>query len=233
MTLEDLDVKWIVRRLPKTVREYLESNSDVFVAGGFIRACISHEPVSDLDLFTTNAARAGVVAGMLTPEGQKPFQTANAITFMLGAVPVQLIHRWSFATPYECVQSFDFTIARAAIWFGDGWQSTCDPRFYADLAAKRLVYCRPVRNEDAGGSLLRVLKFYQKGYRIPLSSMGDVISRLMSGVIPEKLETMVGDTQEEKLSRVLCGLLKEVDPNAIEWAYINDRGAHDDGTGGA
>lgn len=53
-------------------------------------------------------------------------------------------------------------------------------RFYPDLAAKRLTYCAPKRIEEAGGSLLRVLKFYRRGYIIPLDSLAAVIARLTS-----------------------------------------------------
>ena len=89
----------------------------------------------------------------------------------------------------------------------DKWCSACDPRFYADLAAKRLVYRSPERNEDAGGSMLRVLKFYQRGYRIPLDSLGAVIARLIQGVKDPIL------LNEPKLARTLSGLLREVDPD--------------------
>ena len=34
--------------------------------------------------------------------------------------------------------------------------------FYPDLAARRLVYTAPVRDEEAGGSLLRVRKFIER-----------------------------------------------------------------------
>ena len=50
---------------------------------------------------------------------------------------------------------------------GGEYVGLCNIRFYPDLAARRLVYTSPLRNEDAGGSILRVLKFYQRGYRIP------------------------------------------------------------------
>ena len=76
------------------------------------------------------------------------------------------------------------------------------------MAAKRLVYLSPVRSEDAGGSILRVLKFYKRGYNIPLDSLAAVIGRLNSGV--DHRATHGDPAQYEK---VILGLLREVDPN--------------------
>jgi len=128
---------------------------------------------------------------------------------------VQVIHRWTYDVAEDLVQSFDFTIAKAAVWFDPvvGWNSMCDETFYPDLAAKRLTYTSPQRNEDAGGSMLRVLKYYQRGYRIPLDSLGAVIARLMSGVEFDKIREGREETQEKQLAKVVTGLLREVDPN--------------------
>jgi hypothetical protein len=105
------------------------------------------------------------------------------------------------------ITSFDFTIASAAIWFHDKkWQSMCHERFYGDLSAKRLVYMSPVREEEAGGSMLRILKFYQRGYRIPLDSLAKVMTRVFKAV--ERPDALT----EEKLAWVVHGLLREVDP---------------------
>jgi hypothetical protein len=70
---------------------------------------------------------------------------------------------------------------------------------------------RPNELSLAGGSILRVLKFYQRGYRIPLDSLGAVIARLMK---PVDFDKIIGRTdQEDQLAKVLTGLLREVDPN--------------------
>jgi hypothetical protein len=98
-----------------------------------------------------------------------------------------------------------------------GWRSVSDSRFYSDLAAKRLVYTMPQRNEDAGGSMLRVLKYYQRGYRIPIDSLGSVMARLMMGVryraIEENDEKRWHEPLEIKLGEEITRLLREVDPD--------------------
>jgi hypothetical protein len=130
------------------------------------------------------------------------------------------------------MESFDFTIAMAGFWWNPTgeeetyiensevktrpagrWDSICDEHFYEDLAAKRLRYTCPQRNEDAGGSMLRVLKFYQRGYRIPLDSLGAVISRLVMGVDQNAIVDGAEETIERQWAKVLTGLLREVDPN--------------------
>lgn len=213
--LAEWDVPWIVRRLPKPVRELLSSRKDVFVAGGFIRSVIANEPVNDIDLFAPSADAAAAVSVALA-DGDPVHKTENAYSVKVGGVMVQIIHRWTFQTPEECVASFDFTVAKAAVWNDGGWKSTADERFYSDLAAKRLVYTSPVRNEDAGGSMLRLLKFYQRGYRAPLSTVGAVMARMVKSVDFGRVPPQDNPQYEEVLGKVLAGILREVDPNSIE-----------------
>lgn len=221
--------------------------AELMVAGGYVRSCVTQEPINDVDCFCSSKEKALeialVVARYGMPEGtnREVKETDNAYTIVGYRYPIQFIHRWTFTDPAACVESFDFTIAPAAFWYStevvptemkglaDGhgevpieelpentWRSVCDTRFYADLAGKRLIYAAPQRNEDAGGSLLRVLKFYQRGYRIPLDSMGAVLGRLMMGVryaaIEANDEASWHVPVEVKLSAAITGLLREVDP---------------------
>ena len=59
--------------------------------------------------------------------------------------------------------------------------------------------------------MLRVLKFYQRGYRIPLDSLAAVINRLMHGVNEEKIRNE-GENTDAWRTRVITVLLHEVDP---------------------
>jgi len=176
------------------------------LAGGFIRACIANEKTPDIDLFAQSKDSAELYARRLAKK-YRLVSTDNAFTITGKKPTVQFIHKWIYAEPADIIPSFDFTIARAVIWFdGDNWQSLCDDRYYADLAARRLVYCSPKRIEEAGGSLLRILKFYQRGYRIPLDSLAAVVARFVAGVDIENVET------EKDWAYILTELLREVDP---------------------
>ena len=214
MELYKEDLKWCLRRLPRPVFEMMKKHpGDIFLAGGFIRACIANEKPCDVDLFTTNKEKAKLYAELFAVDG-KIIETDNAFT-IIGKIkpPIQIIHKWVFEKPEDILPSFDFTIARAVIWYHGAWKGICDDRFYIDLAAKRLTYCSPKRIEYVGGSLLRVLKFYQRGYRIPLNYLAAVIARLMTGIRPDAIESMTEPQDlEEKWAFVITGLLHEVDP---------------------
>lgn len=204
------DRKYCLRRLPRCVLDAMKSEgSKLVLAGGFIRSCLANEHINDVDLFTTSAEEADRIIKIIADKAPI-HKSQNAVSCRRNRMQIQIVHRWVFATPQEVVKSFDFTIARAAIYHDANtktWHSVCDDRYYKDLATKKLVYMKPDRNEDAGGSMLRVLKFYQRGYRIPLDSMGDVIARLMRSVDMDRIRT------EEGIAKVVTGLLREVDPN--------------------
>ena len=233
------DLQFALLRTPKKLLEIMkrpEWAGKIFVGGGFLRSIVAGEPVNDIDVFTGTKHDAQALSQVLAAHTEsKVYTTDNAYT-VLGTKPaVQIIHRWTFDTAHQLCQSFDFTCCCAAFWWeGEKaepdeiictelgrWRSVCDPRFYCDVAAKRLIYRNPTRNEDAGGSMLRVLKYYQKGYRIPLDSLADVITRLVQGVdFKELLPTLDGPAAvelaakeaPERFSRIICGLLREVDP---------------------
>jgi hypothetical protein len=223
--LFDEDLVGVLRRTPKVVFDLLKAHSSLFIAGGFIRACVANEEASDIDLFAPSKDYAKASAeGLANATNKELRETENAFTVYSRPCPVQFIHRWTFSAPEDAIRSFDFSIAQAAVWWdGEQWRSICSVRFYADLAARRLVYLCPERNEDAGGSIIRVLKFYQRGYRIPLDSMGAVISRLLAGVHGTGLKQddfslFVND--EKYRAKILTGLLREVDPNSDPIRYI-------------
>lgn len=223
MNLDAHDLLWCIRRLPKPLQDLLKKHpGSVFVAGGYIRSCITNDDISDIDIFAPSKDLAKAYAEEIKPSDTKIWETDNAFTVKGYFCPVQFIHRWTFSNAVECVKSFDFTIAKAAFWWsGEAeagqWQSECHPRFYADLTAKRLIYTSPIRNEDAGGSMLRALKFYQRGFRIPLDSLGAVIARLAVAVDHNGLQAGMranGTTEEQETARLLTAMLVEVDPNS-------------------
>ena len=214
MELYSHDLQWVLRCLPHRVLELMKSEGPkVVVAGGFVRSSVAGERANDIDIFCRSPEQAESYAQRLAGQ-YKVLETGNAYSVKkVGGHFVQFIHRWTYADPPSLLDSFDFTIACAAIWWDEQWKSLAHDRFYADLAAKRLIYLKPVRNEDAGGSVLRVLKFYQRGFRIPLDSLGAVIARLVGAVDFETIEAGGGETREKQVAKVLTGLLREVDPN--------------------
>lgn len=212
--LTNIDLRRVVSRLPRDVIALLKEGK-VLLAGGFIRATIAGEKVNDIDLFGADKEHLNQVAVELTRqrEGRK-HDTDNAFTVLsLGRTPVQIIHRWLYSDAAGLVLEFDFTIARACVWFRDDkWHSLIDAGFYPDLAAKRLVYCSPVRDEDVGGSLLRARKFLRAGYFIDAENLGAVVARLCSKVDWSRVDD---SDPEGRAARIVTSLLREVDPLVV------------------
>lgn len=225
MQLLDTDLHYCLRRLPKVVKDILiREASKVFVAGGFIRSCIANEKVNDIDLFVADDATAERVRMFILSSEtiqEKTFVTKWAVTIKVKGVAIQIITRWKYSDPLACINDFDFTIAQCLIYHKQNgplasWESHVAPRFYADLAARRLHYTAPKRIEEVGGSILRMLKFYQRGYRVDLPSLGALCARLHSGVNYLNLPAPLYDDEstENRVARVMTGLLFEVDPNS-------------------
>jgi len=221
MQLLTEDLNYVVNRLPKDVKKLLKTET-VYLAGGFIRSCIANEQVNDIDLWGEHPERLKTQAQIFAGERKvRCMVTDNACTILtLNRTPVQFITRWTFTDPYGLAESFDFSIARAVVWYCKAdkeWKSTCDDTFYPDLASKRLRYMFPVRNEDAGGSMLRMTKFLSRGYRIAPESLAGLIARMNAGIKDYDFLTKT----EEHQTMVYAGLLREVDPlNIVDGCEI-------------
>lgn len=211
MKLDNQDLNWAITRMPvnlKNVMKEPEWHGNIFVGGGYLRSIVAGEKVNDVDVFVKTKKDAELLAYKLCNDKRDVYETENAFTIK-GKMVIQIIHRWLFNTPEEVSNSFDYTVCCAVIFYNGKFDSFCDDRFYVDIASKRLVYRCPIRNEDAGGSMLRVLKYYQKGYRIPLDSLGNVIARLVKSIDINR----VNMSDEKAIGKIITGLLHEVDPD--------------------
>lgn len=214
ITLTNTDLNFVVRRIPKDIRDLLTSNR-LFIAGGFIREVIAGNDPKDIDLFGSSKDFLGAVAQTLAAgRDVHPHTTDNAITILCPPrLPVQFITRWCFSEPTPLVESFDFTVCQAVIWW-DGasqrWESMASESFYPDLAARRLVYTFPKRDEEAGGSMLRARKFLQRGYSIQADALAGVIARVAMKVHWDRI-----NSDELEAAKVISGLLREVDPMLV------------------
>jgi len=237
------DLQFALLRCPKTLLNLMKEpkyKDQIFVGGGFLRSIVSGDEINDIDIFTVSKDLAVELSLELTarklhgPPTNPTYQgrqheittkdldklsehihtTENALTLTAFNPPLQIIHRWNFGSVGSVAESFDFTCCCAAFSYnGIEWESYCDDRFYPDVAARRLIYRFPVRDEEPGGSMLRILKYYKKGYRVPLDSLGGVIARLMNKVSFDAVHN------EGQLADVITGLLREVDP-AIDASHV-------------
>ena len=227
--LTKVDLQFVVSRLPRDVERLLRLNAGkLYVAGGFIRATIACEKISDIDLFGESKDELLSIAKDLTLRRKgRYFETKNAATVLTPTrFPVQFITRWLYVSPRKLVKSFDFTIAQSAIWaevldpsaeVAKGklpkveYHSLIADDFYSDLAAKRLVYTSPERDEEAGGSMMRVLKFLRRGYSIQAPALAGVMARIFNKIYEGGIE----NASEVWYKTVINGLLREVDPMIV------------------
>lgn len=226
--LDPKDLSWAVRMLPKQLIELMQEAGDrVVLGGGFVRSSVSGERPNDIDLFCKSKEDACSYATQLAGK-KKVYETGNTYSVhRVGGYFVQFIHRWTYDNPAQILDSFDFTIACSAVWFendgvsyelGSGgsihkhpsqWKSLVDNDFYSDLTAKRLVYRSPQRNEDAGGSLLRVLRFVKRGFNISPEDFAAVMSRVTTAAYPFIQD--IGNTETAWTGKI-THYLREVDP---------------------
>lgn len=211
-------MRFVAQRLPRDLRDLLRIHAGkLFVGGGFIRACVAGEIPNDIDVFGNDPEWLLSVASGLSAQrpGSRIHQSSNAITLITpDRMPVQFITRWTFQDARSLVNSFDFTVCQAAVYRNgrsdnSKWLSVISPRFYQDLAGKNIVYTSPERNEDAGGSLLRVIKYIQRGYHIQVGSLGAVLARIHMSARD------VSSGGELDIAEVYTVLLREVDPLLI------------------
>lgn len=219
MELNKSDLIFALRRLPKKFLEIIKKthwSGKIFIGGGFIRSVIQSEKINDVDVFVGSKEEAERLSLEIkaTFNGVYLHTTDYAITLVGTNPTVQIIHKWTYSKPEDVINNFDFTICNAVFWWdGKQYKSLCSETYYQDLASKRLVYTSPIRIEEAGGSTLRVLKYYMKGYRIPLDSMGAVLARLFMAVDFGKIDKFESkEDQEANVAKVLTGLLRTVDP---------------------
>lgn len=213
-SLNEIDARRVVQLLPRVVRENLlhdaEQSSKVFLGGGFIREIISGGDPRDIDLFVDSRESAHKLRDKLRTDVDQSFKTDNAITIVRPVgLPIQIITRWLYSDAQSLADSFDFTVCKCVLWREGGeWKSLVSDDFYADLAAKRLRYTSPEREEESGGSMLRALRFNKRGYHIPPEELAKVIARL------------VGDDTKCEDIRVR---LREVDPlRLLAGEFVND-----------
>lgn len=220
MKLYEEDVRRVWSALPSQVRDAI-SHEGAILAGGFVRDTIAGVAPSDIDLFVRRIEDVGTIRRRVAklPGALACARTNNAITIKWAdGPPVQIVSRWTYPEPEMIIADFDFTISMAAIWADkySSIDSVCHPRFYADLAAKRLVYTRPDRIEDEGGSLLRAFSFSRRGYYIAPEDIAAVTARAMTA--PQTRGLLASSEPDDRaaaeklIAPALLSALRTVDP---------------------
>lgn len=215
-----------VEKLPEFVVGILKQyGKDVIVAGGFLRSIAQNEEIHDVDLFVTGKELAEKIGEELKVTNHKLRTTPKSYYVKTDPI-VQVIHKFVYPTVEELIESFDFTIACAAIWWDkdkNTWDSYClgtefyNETYYWDLEGKALVFRYPDREDDAMSGVLRMLKFAKMGYHIPKETVAGVVGRAFSklpltGIEEDKKPAFDGD---------LMFILHQPVPLTLEKKYAN------------
>lgn len=182
-------------RLPDRVQQVLREFEGSVVAGGYLRSCYLHEPVRDIDIFfktVEDAIRAThKIAQFELPRGYGKYTviiTSFANTIMLDdGVVVQCVLRDSPPTVEGLLQTFDFSMAQAAIWWDHVTQEPkgfATPQWFGDVTRKQLRYLAPKREEAPGGSLRRCLRFLQQGWSISFQDVELLVQQFLEKAMP-------------------------------------------------
>lgn len=178
----------VLDKLPPDVVGQLRDNSgQIVLAGGFIRDVLAGEAPKDIDLFVSSSTKriATKVANALASRpGRNLVTTENAHTITGMSPTPQIVYRWQFSHPSQVIDLFDFEVCKAAIWYdavSSSWVSKIAPRFREDLRDRRLTYSPPVVSDHKTDSLLRVLKFYARGYEINYLSLAQILVDTFQG----------------------------------------------------
>lgn len=169
------------RLLPKCVRDVLVAFPiDLILAGGYLRSVSCGErPHSDHDLFLIRPELAGSVVNFLgqqVPLGHeaKWKVTPRAATATINGHVVQLVLGWNPASPMQLVHEFDFTVCKAAMWYGTHtFVGCCTTSFLRDISQRALVWDG---QSDAISSIIRLTKFMRRGFTMSSRSLVGFIS---------------------------------------------------------
>lgn len=159
----------VVRHLPFDIRQLLVTDGpDVCVAGGFVRDTLTYNVPHDVDIFAVDVDSLDAAIDWYEwhAEIRAKLTTPNAVTFRSPGQPtVQFISRCFYPDHEKLIESFDFSVCQAAVyWNGEKWIGVCTEAFLHDITNSELTYTAPVRDEDPGASVIRLVKFALKGY---------------------------------------------------------------------
>lgn len=209
--LSDSDLNRVVSRIPKEIRLLMESsapedskNKGIFLAGGFVRSCVSRESIEDIDLFTTDLETSDFLFKRILQSGNQNLssshvvETENSITFPLHSPPIQVVRKTFAPTPDKLIELFDFTVCSAVVFYHSSefqrgyWTSRVHNNFYSDLASKTLVLSCENRGVESLENLVRALKFSSRGYVLHKESLVKIISFIVSDLDLEDYSTEEG-----------------------------------------
>lgn len=150
-----------------------------YVAGGCIRSYFNDEYIADYDMFFVTKERAAQVEAELIHSGywvlyKCPLGFLTTLTNE-NETKIQLITEKVYATAYDLISSFDFTITQFATDGKTLWTT------HAALRDTRHMVLAVNKLEYPAASLGRIPKYVARGYKATSAFRQDFIRRVIEG----------------------------------------------------
>lgn len=164
---------------PKVQDAVKEGNLNFYVAGGAITSVFTGAKVNDLDIYFPSHSDEDVFRDLLLTGKEKDdnfkqvCKTDNATTIVRYEAKhrkyvVQLISRFYFEKPEDCIKSFDFSIVQGAYDFKNK-KIVLGPYFISDNLKRVLRYTNTSKYPIC--ALYRTKKYVARGYKLPGTTM--------------------------------------------------------------
>ena len=181
---------------------------DSYICGGYLRDLLIGKEPHDIDIFFTipNEQKRWEKIEQITSKllQSKKMQllsrTENAVTIGWKAhPPIQLVAKIGEESLEDILDHFDFSVCMVGtqIYRYSPEDIYATPRFYTDMLNKQLYY---TGSSHPGASLIRLVKFMQKGFTPDLTSLYDLIND-------------IHDSEDDDL---IAGFYQEIDKNELE-----------------
>lgn len=140
-----------------------KSGIKCFIAGGVFASIFTKSKINDIDVFFYEKDDVNNMIEFLKNcnDCKVGFNNDWVCNIYLKNLKLQLVKKYTFVTPEECINSFDFTVCKCAY---DGSKIYHSERFFIDLTSKALIVdgllLKPL------STFKRAFKYQKKGYII-------------------------------------------------------------------
>lgn len=149
--------------LDKVLDLLFASNVKCFIAGGAFASIFLKSKINDIDIFFYQEQDVQKVIEYLQnlSDVKVGFNNDYVCNAYWRNLKLQLVKKYQYNTPIDCINSFDFTVCKCAY---DGKNIYHNERFFIDLTSKALIIdnllVKPL------STFKRAFKYQKKGYTI-------------------------------------------------------------------
>ena len=129
----------------------------------------------------------------------KNMKGTTTFKFHDGRPSIQAIGNWFSDSPSNLLDKFDFTISQCAlIYRNPNYELILVDSFFQDVASRELVY--NANDESRGSSIMRVVKYAGKGYKISTEELSKVLEALYARAYPQERDSQTMQSSEPVLN---------------------------------